>query len=339
MKSRNIARPLSQVAFSSLVLSFALGCSQQPPKSLVDARQAVALAEEGEAAKYAPDELLEARKLLDRAEAEKSNSDSQKHLAYLADRQARLAESEGEREMHQAELSEAERRYSELQDELRIEAEAGFEKTKQELLITQQELGSLAAEMRSADADLGVTEARRKELETQQGVLQGRLDAQSAELSKSELARKAAEERASAAIASLKELAQVKEEANRTVVTLSGAVLFKTGESTLLPLARNALAEVATALKELEDSQVVVIKGHTDSNGADDMNQRLSQARAEAVRNYLLSEGVRASALRAVGKGEGEPIADNKSAEGRANNRRVEIVIPKGKQSAPASVD
>lgn len=329
MNSRKNIRSISKVFGTSLALSLTLGCANQPPKTLLDAREAVVIAEKGQAAKYAPDELLEARKLLDRAEDARSNSNAQKHLAYLADRQARLAESEGQREMHQAELAGANKRYSELQDERRIEAEAGLEKTKQELLTTQNELGSLAEQMRVADADLGATEARRGELEAQRGVLQGQLDAQSAALNASELARKAADERASAAIASLKELAQVKEEANETIVTLSGAVLFKTGESTLLPLAQNALGQVAVALKQLNDSQVVVIKGHTDSMGADDMNQRLSQARAEAVRNYLLSQGVRARALQAVGKGEAEPIADNKSAEGRANNRRVEIVIPK----------
>lgn len=329
MKSRNHVCSIPGVLGASLAFSLAMGCATQPPKTLIDARQAVAKAEESQAPKYAPDELLEAHNLLDKAERAKSNSSAQKNFAYRADRQARLAASEGEREMHQAVLSDAEQEYSELQDELRIEAEAGLEQTRKELLVTQNELGTLIAEMRSTDDDLNATEARRKELEFQQGVLQGRLEAQSTALTASELARNAADERASAAIASLKELAQVKEEANETIVTLSGAVLFKTGESTLLPLAKNALSQVATALKQLNDSQVVVIKGHTDSQGAPEMNQRLSLERAEAVRNYLLSAGVRAGSLRAVGQGESAPIADNKSVEGRANNRRVEIVIPK----------
>jgi outer membrane protein OmpA-like peptidoglycan-associated protein len=128
-------------------------------------------------------------------------------------------------------------------------------------------------------------------------------------------------------------LAQVKEEANETIVTLSGAVLFKTGQSQLLPLAEHVLDQVASALKQLEDSQVVIIKGHTDSPGADDMSLKLSQARSDAVRSYLNSQGVRASELESVGKGEAEPIADNGTAEGRANNRRVEIVIPKSSGS------
>jgi outer membrane protein OmpA-like peptidoglycan-associated protein len=183
--------------------------------------------------------------------------------------------------------------------------------------------------MLAKDANLEAIEARRRELESQQSTLQERLSAQGMALTKSEQAREAAEARAGAAIASLKELAQVKEEANETIVTLSGAVLFKTGDSQLLPLAEQALDRVASALKELAPSQVVIIRGHTDSKGSDAMNQKLSQARSDAVRSYLISQGVAANALKAVGRGEADPVADNNTAEGRANNRRVEIVIPK----------
>jgi outer membrane protein OmpA-like peptidoglycan-associated protein len=129
----------------------------------------------------------------------------------------------------------------------------------------------------------------------------------------------------------LNELAQVKEEANETIITLSGAVLFKTGKSELLPIAEDTLNRVAAAFKQLDESQMVVIKGHTDSRGADAMNRQLSQARADVVRKYLVGQGVNANQLKAVGEGEAHPIASNESAEGRANNRRVEMVITKSK--------
>ena len=93
-------------------------------------------------------------------------------------------------------------------------------------------------------------------------------------------------------------------------------------------------------LKEAEDDELierlgiaarlkkrVVVEGHTDSQGQDDANQRLSQSRAQAVVTFLSSQGVASGRLSAVGRGESEPVASNANAEGRANNRRVELVI------------
>jgi outer membrane protein OmpA-like peptidoglycan-associated protein len=139
--------------------------------------------------------------------------------------------------------------------------------------------------------------------------------------------RKAAEDAARRAMASLNEIASVKAEETRTVITLSGEVLFKTNEATLLPIAQTQLDKVAEALKSQGEDKKIVIEGHTDSRGKDDFNQGLSQRRAEAVRSYLVSRGLDADMVQALGKGELEPVADNKTAEGRANNRRVEIEI------------
>lgn len=119
------------------------------------------------------------------------------------------------------------------------------------------------------------------------------------------------------------------------VLTLSGSVLFATGKSVLLPQAQQRLGEVVKALKE--DKRHITVVGHTDSQGADDMNMKLSQARADAVRNYLVQQGVESSRVGAQGMGETQPIADNETAEGRANNRRVEIVLENDGGHAPSS--
>jgi OOP family OmpA-OmpF porin len=76
-----------------------------------------------------------------------------------------------------------------------------------------------------------------------------------------------------------------------------------------------------------------VVEGHTDSNGNDASNQKLSQDRAESVRAYLVQRGVKSERITAVGKGESTPVATNDTTEGRANNRRVEIIV----QKAPPS--
>lgn len=140
--------------------------------------------------------------------------------------------------------------------------------------------------------------------------------------------RLAAEEKANAALAQIAGMNAQKNEKGY-VLTLNGSVLFETGKSVLLPGAKQRLNDVAKALKE--DARKISILGHTDSVGADDMNQRLSQSRAEAVRTYLVSQGVPTDRIRAEGMGETSPIASNETPDGRANNRRVEIVLEDAK--------
>ena len=92
-------------------------------------------------------------------------------------------------------------------------------------------------------------------------------------------------------------------------------------------------AWAARALKE--DGRSITIIGHTDSAGSDAANQKLSEARAEAVRTYLVSQGIPADHVKSEGAGESQPVADNKTPEGRANNRRVEIILQN--PAAPAA--
>ncbi len=109
------------------------------------------------------------------------------------------------------------------------------------------------------------------------------------------------------------------------VLTLSGNVLFPSAKTELLPTAKDRLAEVARALKE--DNRTLLIVGHTDAKGSEEKNQKLSEARANAVRVFLVQQGIDENRIRSEGAGASQPIADNKSAEGRANNRRVEIIL------------
>ena len=83
---------------------------------------------------------------------------------------------------------------------------------------------------------------------------------------------------------------------------------------------------MAKAVKDQGYKQIVV-EGHTDSRGSASANQSLSLKRAQEVRSHLISQGIDASKITAVGRGEDVPIASNDSAEGRANNRRVELVV------------
>ena len=109
------------------------------------------------------------------------------------------------------------------------------------------------------------------------------------------------------------------------IVSMTG-LLFETGKSTLVPNVRENLARVAGILLGHPGLEIEV-EGHTDSVGSDAMNQSLSENRAEAVRQYLLAQGVPKDAIVSRGFGEMMPLATNDTAEGKAQNRRVEIVV------------
>ena len=109
-------------------------------------------------------------------------------------------------------------------------------------------------------------------------------------------------------------------------VTLPGAMSFKSGRSELNAGAAEALDRLAGALNTVPQVHARVV-GHTDSAGDAAYNQKLSEARADAVTRALVERGVAEERLSSEGRGEDEPVADNASREGRAANRRVEVVI------------
>ena len=102
-------------------------------------------------------------------------------------------------------------------------------------------------------------------------------------------------------------------------------ILFKTGKADLLPESMVEIQKVADYMKKNPTARFEV-QGHTDNQGSDKINDPLSQQRAESVVKALESLGVDAFNLRAVGKGSHEPVADNKTEAGRAQNRRVEFI-------------
>ena len=107
-------------------------------------------------------------------------------------------------------------------------------------------------------------------------------------------------------------------------VTFDNGILFATNKSELSPASREALTKFATSLKNSPDTDVTIY-GHTDNTGA--VNERISKERADAVANFLVGQGISRSRLTTEGLAFDQPVADNSTAEGRAQNRRVEIYI------------
>jgi outer membrane protein OmpA-like peptidoglycan-associated protein len=146
--------------------------------------------------------------------------------------------------------------------------------------------------------------------------------------------REAAEKHAASATEALAGFASVRQEDRGMIITLSGAVLFDSNKSDVLPSAKRKLDDVAKALMENSPDSTITVEDHAESQGAAPFNKQLSQRRAESVRTYLISKGVTADRIVALGSALDRQIANNQAPEGRANNRRVDIVA-KPRAQAP----
>ncbi len=294
----------------------ASGCSAAiPPKELVDARASYVRAAQGSAASLAPAQLDTAKQALSRAEGafnEDAESQQARDLAYIADRKAREAEAAAALQQAQRDKAAAEDNFKELSQQQLATAKDALQSGQQQIERERQ------ARAQAESARLQAESARSQAESARTVAEKGRQEA--------EAARREAERVANAALASLKEIAAVKEEKRGVVITLSGAVLFASGKSELLPIAKEKLNQVATTLKD-QGSPPMRIEGHTDSTGSAQANRKLSLDRADSVKVHLVSVGLPADKISTVGHGPDRAVAENSSAEGRANNRRVEIIV------------
>jgi len=222
--------------------------------------------------------------------------------------------------------------------ERRAQAEAQQQQMQQQMQAAQQAAQQAAAAAESTQHQAQATQEQAQQLQQQTTQLQQQatqLQQQSAqqaaelEKTKAELAQREAEARELRLQQELARLAATKSDQRGLVVTLPG-IFFDTGKSTLKAGAKNTLGKIAAQLKGNSDVHVS-IEGHTDSVGNDEKNMELSEKRANAVCDYLVSNGIPADRVSATGKGEADPVASNKTAAGRLQNRRVEMVITTNK--------
>jgi outer membrane protein OmpA-like peptidoglycan-associated protein len=279
------------LAAALLLATTALGCApRRPPSQLTDARTAYQLASTVPGAAAAATDLYEARQALDAAEAAYSHDGPNSNKTKNL---AYIAHRKAIAAMGKAETVEA------------------VEEKRMALLELQRYRDMQAQAL-----------AVRRELERAKGALTRAQQEADAERQ----ARAAAEAKVRDVLTQIEGLKAAETERG-LVLTLQDGVLFTPGKSQLTPDAKKRLTDIAAALKN--DKRNIIIVGHTDATGGDDTNMTLSQTRANAVRIYLMSQGIDEKHLRAEGMGKSQPVADNKSAEGRAANRRVEIILEK----------
>jgi outer membrane protein OmpA-like peptidoglycan-associated protein len=207
-------------------------------------------------------------------------------------------------------------------EEARAEAEqakAEAEKMKQEALAAAQE----------AQAAKAAAEKAQAEAVAQQQVLAAEADKAKASAAQSENLRQQAEkekqELRARLLQQLNSVLATRDSARGLIANMSD-VLFRSGSVELLPAARERLAKVSGIVLAYP-SLHVSIEGHTDSVGSDEYNQDLSERRAQSVRDYFVRGGIPAGAVDARGFGKAEPVASNETSEGRQQNRRVELVL------------
>ena len=302
------------------------------PLQIAEAENAVEIATLAGAGRYADDTLQKARVNLQNAED-----------FLLGKRKDRKEAETDAREAVQTAEDARIITYRKIADEQRAATEAS-ERDAQERAAQAATQAKLDQERRAA-AEADRVAAERDRLQAQAAANEAQVAAAQAtqEKAAAEAARaaalqqqqaaEAATERAETEKAELRErlrqqlnlILETRETARGLVVNISD-VLFDFDKSTLKPGAREKMAKLSGILLAYPGLKIQ-LEGHTDAIGSEDYNQKLSEERAETVRAYLVSQGVPGSALTAVGFGKTRPVADNATAEGRQQNRRVEMVV------------
>ena len=314
--------------------------SDKVPLDLLEARNAVVIAKAAGAQQYAPDSLAKAEDMLERAEDYYQRKQGRTPIGTAARGATQMAEDARVltlRRKEQAKL-DAERR---AREEAQAKAEADAALAQQQ--AAQAQAQSEEDARRRAEAEQAQTEAQA----AQAAALAQQQQAQAAAAAAEQAASLADQQRQEAIqqkeamrarlLAQLNQVLQTRDTARGLIVSMPD-VLFAFNKYDLKPEARERLAKISGIVLAYPDLKLQ-IEGYTDSIGSDEYNQTLSDKRAEAVRDYLVSQGVSMNSVTAQGMGKADPVADNSTAAGRQLNRRVEMIVSGdviGNQIGPA---
>ena len=307
----------TQTAGSKTVLD-PITRDERSPLELYQAHNAYNIARLAGAEKYAPDILAQVKTNLQNADDLDRNKKGDRKLEITYAREA-VQRAEDARisslrkqaaEARQAEIDA--RRNAEMQAQ---QSQLAAQQSQLQAERDRAEAERQAAERAKAEADAANANAAAAQAAAQAAAAQQQADA--AKQSVVALREKLR--------AQLNAVLQTQETARGLIVTV-GDVLFDSGRYTLKQNAQISLAKISAILVQYPDLHLQ-IEGHTDSVGGDDYNQKLSENRAKATQDFLVKQGVSAANITATGYGKANPVADNGTASGRAQNRRVEMVV------------
>jgi outer membrane protein OmpA-like peptidoglycan-associated protein len=275
---------------------------EKSPLELYEAINAVQIAQANGADKYAADTFQHAQQDLTNAEDMQKKSDRKEQITFA-------------REAVQAAEDSRIITIRKKQEMDREQAQQDTNNAQQAAMAAQQAANQQALER--AQADAAAARAQADAANAQAAQHQAEQSAQQATQQTEQIREKLKDQ--------LNQVLATRETARGLIVNMSD-VLFDTGQYTLKPGAREKLAKVSGILLAYPNLQLQV-EGYTDNVGSEDFNQSLSEKRADAVRDYLTSQGVTMGNISAAGYGMSDPIADNSTNQGRAENRRVELVV------------
>jgi outer membrane protein OmpA-like peptidoglycan-associated protein len=281
--------------------------SNKTPLDLLEARNAERIAKDAGAGQYAPSELQKAQDLLNRAEDYYRRKQGSGPIGTVAREATQTAEEARVMSIQRAEQAQRDQERQAAADQT---AKAQADAQAQQAAAAQAQAQAQQSQAQAAQAELARQQAAQQAQQSEQA-------RQQAENDKAQMRARMLQQ--------LNQVLETKDTARGLIVSMPD-VLFDTGKSDLKSTARERLAKVAGILIAYPDIHVE-IDGYTDSTGSLELNERLSQERADAVRSYLSSQGVNSSAITTQGFGPSQPIASNDTASGRQQNRRVELVV------------
>ncbi len=291
------------------------------PLDLLEARNAVAIAQAAGAAQYAPDTLQKAKDLLAQAEDYLRRKQGRTPIGTVARGATQTAEDARVltlQKKEQERIAAEKRAMQEAQEKAEAEAKASAEAEAQARAQAEEDAHRRA----QAEADQASAETAKAQADAARAAALA--EQQKAQAAAAEAIRQK-EEMRERLLKQLNQVLETKDTARGLVVSMPD-VLFDSGQYTLKPAARERLARISGIVLAYPDLRLE-IEGHTDSIGSDEYNQSLSEKRAATVRDYLVNAGVPINSVIARGLGKNDPIADNSTAAGRKLNRRVEMIV------------
>jgi outer membrane protein OmpA-like peptidoglycan-associated protein len=291
--------------------------NEKSPLEIYEAENAVQIAQAGGAEKYAPDTLKTAQTALDNAEAmDARHKDRKEEITFAREavqsaEDARIITIRKIKEEDEA----AQRKARQDAEQAAKDAEA-----QQQREAAQRAQAEAAAEEAKSRAEAARAAREKAEAEAAQASAQAQAAQQQAQAAQQREQQEREQLRNQ-----LNQVLQTRETARGLIVNMSD-VLFAFNKYNLKPEAREKLAKVSGILLAHPDLKIQV-EGYTDNIGSDEYNQKLSEERAGAVRDYLVSQAVPQDNVTAQGFGKASPVADNSTSSGRAQNRRVELVV------------
>ncbi len=305
------------------------------PLDLLEARNAVAIAKAAGARQYASDSLTKAEDMLQRAEDYLQRKQGRTPIGTAARGATQMAEDARVltlRRKEQERLDTEKRAAQEAQEKAEADAQAAQAQAAQSQAQSDEDARRRAqAEQAQAQAELAQAQARLQQQQAEAQAAAAQQAAEDAQRQKEEAERQRQEaiqqkeQMRARLLAQLNQVLQTRDTARGLIVSMPD-VLFDFNKYTLKPEARERLAKISGIVLAYPDLKLQ-IEGYTDSIGGDDYNQTLSEKRAEAVRDYIVTSGVSMNNVVAQGMGKADPVADNSTSAGRKLNRRVEMVV------------